>query len=119
MKEVHHLLECLVMPSPDKLPYTIRVLLESAVRNCDEFQITKEDVEKIMGWEKTSLEQVEIPFKPSRVILQVRLYKDLTLVDFPYKTLCMQDFLMIPWLRILLVCLSLLTLQACATQCRN
>nr|XP_045087021.1 aconitate hydratase 1 isoform X5 [Aegilops tauschii subsp. strangulata] len=54
----------------DKLPYTIRVLLESAVRNCDEFQITKEDVEKIMGWEKTSLEQVEIPFKPSRVILQ-------------------------------------------------
>ncbi|KAI4975447.1 hypothetical protein ZWY2020_049054 [Hordeum vulgare] len=54
----------------DTLPYTIRVLLESAVRNCDEFQITKEDVEKIMSWEKTSLEQVEIPFKPSRVILQ-------------------------------------------------
>uniref|UniRef100_A0ACD5VAG8 Uncharacterized protein n=1 Tax=Avena sativa TaxID=4498 RepID=A0ACD5VAG8_AVESA len=54
----------------DKLPYTIRVLLESAVRNCDEFQITKDDVEKIIGWEKTSLEQVEIPFKPSRVILQ-------------------------------------------------
>ncbi|CAM0885264.1 unnamed protein product [Alopecurus aequalis] len=57
-------------PRIDKLPYTIRVLLESGVRNCDEFQITKEDVEKIMGWEKTSLEQVEIPFKPSRVILQ-------------------------------------------------
>ncbi|KAM0903094.1 hypothetical protein ACQ4PT_018890 [Festuca glaucescens] len=57
-------------PRIDKLPYTIRVLLESAVRNCDEFQITKEDVEKILGWEKTSMELVEIPFKPSRVLLQ-------------------------------------------------
>lgn len=40
------------------------------MRNCDEFQITKEDVEKIMGWEKTSMQLVEIPFKPSRVLLQ-------------------------------------------------
>ncbi|KAL6596662.1 hypothetical protein ACP70R_047305 [Stipagrostis hirtigluma subsp. patula] len=54
----------------DKLPHTVLVLLESAIRNCDGFQITKEDVEKIMDWEKTSLEQVEIPFKPARVILQ-------------------------------------------------
>ncbi|KAM0917612.1 hypothetical protein ACQ4PT_009119 [Festuca glaucescens] len=57
-------------PRIDKLPYTIRVLLESAVRNCDEFQITKEDVEKILGWEKTSMKLVDIPLKPSRVLLQ-------------------------------------------------
>jgi aconitate hydratase len=68
------------MPFPDKLQYTIRVLLESAVRNCDEFQITKEDVEKIMGWEKTSMQLVEIPFKPSRVLLQVFVYKHLSSV---------------------------------------
>ena len=61
-------------PFPDKLPYTVLVLLESAIRNCDGFQITKDDVEKIMDWEKTSDEQVEIPFKPGRVILQVYIH---------------------------------------------
>jgi len=61
-------------PFPDKLPYTVLVLIESAMRNCDGFQITKDDVEKIMDWEKTSDEQVEIPFKPGRVILQVYIH---------------------------------------------
>jgi aconitate hydratase len=53
------------------LPFSIKVLLESAVRNCDNFQVLKEDVEKILDWENTSPRQVEIPFKPARVILQV------------------------------------------------
>jgi aconitate hydratase len=52
------------------LPYSIRVLLESALRNCDEYEVTSKDVENILNWEKTSKEQVEIPFKPARVILQ-------------------------------------------------
>lgn len=56
----------------DRLPYSIRVLLESAVRNCDNFQVLPADVEKILDWEKTSPQQVEIPFKPARVLLQVR-----------------------------------------------
>ena len=55
---------------PDKLPYSIRVLLESAVRNCDEFQIQKSDVENILNWEQNQGRSVEIPFKPARVILQ-------------------------------------------------
>lgn len=55
----------------DRLPYSIRILLESAIRNCDNFQVTKEDVEKIIDWENTSSKQVEIPFKPARVLLQV------------------------------------------------
>ena len=55
----------------DKLPYSIRYLLESAIRNCDNFQVLEEDVEKILDWEKTAPKQVEIPFKPARVILQV------------------------------------------------
>lgn len=41
------------------------------VRNCDGFQITKNDVEKIIDWEKTSPKLVGIPFKPARVLLQV------------------------------------------------
>lgn len=57
----------------EKLPYSIRILLESAIRNCDEFQVTAKDVEKIIDWENTSPKLVEIPFKPSRVLLQVSL----------------------------------------------
>lgn len=56
----------------DKLPFSIRILLESGVRNCDGFHITKEDVEKIYNWElhQKSEEAIEVSFKPSRVILQ-------------------------------------------------
>lgn len=57
----------------EKLPYSIRILLESAIRNCDEFQVKSKDVEKIIDWENTSPKQVEIPFKPARVLLQVNL----------------------------------------------
>lgn len=54
----------------DTLPYSIRVLLESAVRNCDEFSVKQADVERILDWKNTSQKDVEIPFKPARVILQ-------------------------------------------------
>ncbi|XP_017980150.1 PREDICTED: aconitate hydratase, cytoplasmic [Theobroma cacao] len=57
-------------PRIDRLPYSIRILLESAIRNCDNFQVTKDDVEKIVDWENTSPKQVEIPFNPARVLLQ-------------------------------------------------
>lgn len=55
----------------DKLPISIRYLLEAAVRHCDEFHVLGKDVETILDWEKTQHEQKEIPFKPGRVILQV------------------------------------------------
>ena len=51
------------------LPRSIRVLLEGALRNCDGFLVTEEDVENIAGW-KPDAERGEIPFMPSRVILQ-------------------------------------------------
>ena len=57
-------------PRLAKLPFSIRVLLESAVRNCDEFEVTSQDVETILNWEESSKAQTEIPFKPARVILQ-------------------------------------------------
>ena len=57
-------------PRLAKLPFSIRVLLESAVRNCDEFEVSSADVENILNWEVTSVSQTEIPFKPARVILQ-------------------------------------------------
>lgn len=54
----------------EQLPFSIRVLLESAVRNCDDFYVYQADVEKILDWELNQTRNVEIPFKPSRVILQ-------------------------------------------------
>ena len=54
----------------DRLPISIRVLLESAVRNCDEFEVTSKDVQNILNWEKLASKQIEIAFKPGRVILQ-------------------------------------------------
>ncbi|XP_014666451.1 PREDICTED: cytoplasmic aconitate hydratase-like isoform X2 [Priapulus caudatus] len=54
----------------DKLPYSIRILLESAVRNCDNFQVTEANVQSLLNWSTTQHESVEVPFKPARVILQ-------------------------------------------------
>lgn len=54
----------------EKLPYSIRVLLESAVRNTDDFNVKEDDVERILNWKQTSEQDVEIPFLPARVILQ-------------------------------------------------
>ncbi|KAL5706307.1 aconitate hydratase [Ranunculus cassubicifolius] len=73
-------------PRVDKLPYSIKILLESAIRNCDEFQVKAKDVEKIIDWENTSPKQVEIPFKPARVLLQ-----DFTGVPAVVDLACMRD----------------------------
>lgn len=54
----------------DQLPYSIRILLENTLRNNDEFVFTSQNTEDILNWVKTSEEKVDIPFKPSRVILQ-------------------------------------------------
>ncbi|BFF91454.1 cytoplasmic aconitate hydratase [Drosophila madeirensis] len=57
----------------DALPFSIRILLESAVRNCDNFHVLESDVKSILNW-TPALRQgdsdVEVSFKPARVILQ-------------------------------------------------
>ncbi|KAL2348647.1 hypothetical protein Fmac_002647 [Flemingia macrophylla] len=73
-------------PRIDRLPYSIRILLESAIRNCDEFQVKSNDVEKIIDWENSSPKLVEIPFKPARVLLQ-----DFTGVPAVVDLACMRD----------------------------
>ncbi|KAM6949474.1 cytoplasmic aconitate hydratase [Aplochiton taeniatus] len=57
-------------PRYDRLPFSVRVLLESAVRNCDGFLVKQGDVENILNWKQTQTQGVEVPFKPARVILQ-------------------------------------------------
>jgi aconitate hydratase len=54
----------------ERLPYSIRVLLESALRNIDGFRVTEEDVLKILAWQPQQDPRSEIAFKPSRVVLQ-------------------------------------------------
>ncbi|XP_065063994.1 cytoplasmic aconitate hydratase-like isoform X2 [Rhopilema esculentum] len=54
----------------EALPFSVRVLLESAVRNCDNFQISTKDVETLLNWKETQSKSVEFPFRPARTILQ-------------------------------------------------
>ena len=53
-----------------RLPYSIKILLEAALRQCDGFEITREDVERIARWSPETAGQAEIPFKPARVVMQ-------------------------------------------------
>lgn len=56
----------------ERLPFSIKILLESAVRNCDNFQVKQKDVENILDWQQNEKVEggIEVPFKPARVILQ-------------------------------------------------
>ncbi|MDF2904226.1 MAG: aconitate hydratase, partial [Bacillus sp. (in: firmicutes)] len=53
-----------------RLPYSIKVLLESVLRQYDGRVITKEHVENLAKWGTSEVKEVDVPFKPSRVILQ-------------------------------------------------
>ncbi len=54
----------------DKLPFSIKVLLESLLRNENGYDVTDEDVRTLAAYDAKSPAQVELPFKPARVILQ-------------------------------------------------
>ncbi len=53
-----------------RLPYSIKVLLEAALRQYDGFEITEADVIALANWQPQAAERQEMPFKPARVILQ-------------------------------------------------
>ena len=55
---------------PQKLPFSIKILLESALRNCDHHQVTIKDIKTLLSWSSSSKKICEIAFKPGRVILQ-------------------------------------------------
>ncbi len=54
----------------DRLPFSIKILLEAVLRNHDEYIITEEDVKKLANWEPKSDLREEVAFMPGRVILQ-------------------------------------------------
>ncbi|MEO9257924.1 MAG: aconitate hydratase AcnA, partial [Crocinitomicaceae bacterium] len=59
-KQGHHI---------DKLPFSIRILLENALRNFDDFSVTKENIETLLNWKPKGVDK-DIPFKPARVLMQ-------------------------------------------------
>ena len=54
----------------ENLPVSIRILLESLLRNYDGHQITEQDVLNLASWDASSPQAAEIPFKPARVVAQ-------------------------------------------------
>jgi aconitate hydratase len=54
----------------DSLPYTIKVLLESALRNYDGETITDADVHALAQYDATKVGETEVAFAPARVVLQ-------------------------------------------------
>ena len=54
----------------DRLPISLKIVLESVLRNCDGKRITEQDVQNLAQWNPTEENNNEIPFVVSRVILQ-------------------------------------------------
>ncbi len=53
-----------------RLPFSIKVLLESVVRNCNNYDVTEEAVQHLANWDPKKQSPAEVPFKPARVLLQ-------------------------------------------------
>ncbi len=58
------------MGSLERLPFSIRILLESALRNHDGFAFTEDHLKQIISWNPKEKGRKEVPYKPARVVLQ-------------------------------------------------
>jgi len=56
-------------PQIKKLPFSIRILLENALRNYDNFLVNEEHLDTLINWNPTGSEK-SIPYKPARVLMQ-------------------------------------------------
>ncbi|MBK7219349.1 MAG: aconitate hydratase AcnA [Candidatus Promineofilum sp.] len=54
----------------DRLPFSIKVLLEAVLRTADGYEVMPQDVERLARWSPQMTDSFEVPFKPGRVILQ-------------------------------------------------
>jgi aconitate hydratase A / 2-methylisocitrate dehydratase len=59
-----------LVSSLERLPFSIRVLLESVVRSVDGELVTEQDVRNLSAWSAAAPRDVELPYLPARVILQ-------------------------------------------------
>lgn len=63
-------LEAKIGPHVRKLPISIRIMLESLLRNCDGKRVREEDVLRLAKWNGKKPDEGDVPFVVSRVILQ-------------------------------------------------
>ncbi len=54
----------------DRLPFSIRIMLEALLRLCNEKEITRQDVINLAGWTPRPAERPGLPFRPARVVMQ-------------------------------------------------
>jgi aconitate hydratase len=59
-----------IHPNVNRLPVSIRLVLESVLRNCDGRKVTQEHVEQLANWQPNAARTDEIPFVVARVVLQ-------------------------------------------------
>ena len=57
------------IPGVEKLPYSIKILLENLIRNEDDLTVTKNDIESIIDWHNHATKK-EIAYRPARVLMQ-------------------------------------------------
>jgi len=69
--KTYYALEALASHGPiEKMPRSIRVLLEAVLRNVDGLAITEEDVKALAAYDARNIGPREIPYSPARVVLQ-------------------------------------------------
>ncbi|MCB1164736.1 MAG: aconitate hydratase, partial [Leptospiraceae bacterium] len=54
----------------DSLPYSIRILLETAIRNLDGYRVEEEDIKSVAAYDAKKPSAKEFPYLPGRVVLQ-------------------------------------------------
>ena len=53
-----------------RLPFSMRIMLESMLRNIDGVEITEKDFSAVAKWDPKNPEDVDLPFKVSRILMQ-------------------------------------------------
>src|SRR5574337_1322446 len=59
-----------IFPNVARMPISLRIVLESVLRNCDGRKVTAEHVEELANWAPQAARSTEIPFVLARVVLQ-------------------------------------------------
>ena len=57
-------------PGIRRMPVSLRIVLESVLRNCDGVRVHEQDVRNLASWNPKKPSDFEIPFTVSRIILQ-------------------------------------------------
>ncbi len=65
-----HLAKSGLAPKLNRLPFSIKILLEAVLRNCDGYLVSEENVKRLAAWDAADPGGGELPFLPARVIMQ-------------------------------------------------